>query len=72
MIEVRINNVDAVDAMRIVQELRDMGWEQSREFDFSYHHTQRESYSYEVLEPMHVIFFFYRPEYATLFTLKYL
>ena len=72
MTEVRINNVDAVDAMRIVQELRDMGWIQGKEFDFSYHHTRRDSYSYEVMDPMHVDFVFYRPEYATMFTLKYL
>jgi hypothetical protein len=72
MIEVRIDNVDAIDAMRIVQELRDMGWAQGEEFDFSYHHTRRDSYSYEVMDPMHVDFVFYRSEYATLFALKYL
>ena len=72
MIQVRIDDIDANDAMRIVQELRDMGWVQGQEFDFSYHHTRRDSYSYEIMDPMHAIFFFYRPEYATLFTLKYL
>jgi len=72
MIQVRINDIDAIDAMRIVQELRDMGWVQGEEFDFSYYHTRRDSYSYEVMDPMHVDFVFYRPEYATMFTLKYL
>ena len=72
MIEVRINDIEAIAAMRIVQELRDMGWQQGKEFDFAYHHTRRDSYSYEVMDPMHVDFMFYQEEYATLFSLKYL
>ena len=72
MIEVRIDNVDAIDAMRIVQELRDMGWRQGEEFDFSYHHTSRDGYSYEIMDPMHVDFVFYQEPYATMFALKYL
>ena len=72
MIEVRIDDIDALGAMRIVQELRDMGWQQGQEFDFSYHHTRRDSYSYEIMDPMHAIFFFYRSDYATMFALKYL
>lgn len=71
MIEVRIDDIDALGAMRIVQELRDMGWQQGQEFDFSYHHTRRDSYSYEIMDPMHVTFFFYREEYATMFMLKW-
>jgi hypothetical protein len=72
LIEVRIDDIDATDAMRIVYELRDMDWQQGKDFDFSYHHTRRDSYSYEIMDPMHAIFFFYRSDYATMFALKYL
>ena len=72
MIEVRIDDVDAVAAMRIVYELRDMGWQQCKDFDFAYRNTKRESYSYEVTDPMHAVFFFRQEEYATTFRLKYL
>jgi len=72
MIEVRIDDIDATDAVRITHELRDMGWQQGEDFDFAYRHTQRDSYSYEVMDPMHAIFFFRQESYATTFRLKYL
>ena len=72
MKEIRVNDIDAMDAVRITHELRDMGWQQGKDFDFAYRHTQRDSYSYEIMDPMHAIFFFYQESYATLFALKYL
>jgi hypothetical protein len=55
----------------IVRQLRDEGYRQGTDFDFTYNPPIMSSMSYETLRERHTVFHFYNPELATLFALKY-
>lgn len=72
MIEITLYRKDPNAVMEIVRELRQMGWIQGVDFDFSYRPPSYESgYSFEEIKPKHTVFTFYNEKYATLFSLKY-
>ncbi len=71
MKEIKITDIDATRTMEIVREVRNQGLVQGRDFDFSYHQTERDGTGWEVLENRHAKFKFYDEKYATLFALRY-
>jgi hypothetical protein len=57
--------------MELVQELRNVGLVQGRDFDFSYTPESYNSGIYEAVNPRYVVFKFYVEKWATWFILKY-
>ena len=57
--------------MDIVRELRAMGYQQGKDFDFAYHQASYNNDGYELIDHAHTIFSFHTEKYATLFAIKY-
>lgn len=70
--EVRIEHISADGAMSIVRELRQKGWVQGVDFDFSYSPATYNNDGWSQTSPRQVKFKFYKEQYATFFALKYL
>lgn len=68
---VTIKDVSPNDTMDIVRELRQQGLVQGKDFDFAYHQSKWDNFSYEAVVGKHAVFTFHSEKYATLFTLKY-
>ncbi len=69
MIEVSFYKKTSKEVPEIVEELRQQGLVQGRDFDFEFHQTLWENYA--IKEHAHSIFKFYSEKYATLFAIRY-
>ena len=72
MITVEILDLKPEEVMPIVRALRDDGLVQGQDFDFAYRHAKYDTDSWEAVHNRRTTFIFYKEEYATMFTLKYL
>ena len=74
MKEVTLDDIKVPTMLDIVHELKDQGWVQGQDFDFTYHPARAETgdslASFVVLCPS-AVFTFYTEKYATYFVLKY-
>lgn len=72
MIEIRLIDLKPDEIMSIVRALRTDGLVQGQDFDFEYTHAKYDTDGWEAVQNRQTIFTFYKEEYATMFTLKYL
>ena len=74
MKEVTLDDIKVPIMLDIVHELKDQGWVQGKDFDFTYHPARPEMgdplKSFIVHMP-NAVFTFYTEKYATYFVLKY-
>lgn len=70
-VEVIVNDRKPLEIMDIVKELREQGYVQGRDFDFSYHASQFSAFDHSLPTRRYTVFRFYVEKYAILFTLKY-
>jgi len=72
MKHITLNEIKVPIMLDIVHELKDQGWVQGKDFDFTYHPRHRtdtlESY---IVHMPNAVFTFYTEKYATYFVLKY-
>lgn len=71
MISVSIYKDSPNRVIDIVQELRDRGYVQGKDFDFAYKPAVYNNDGYEQVSPKHTEFKFYTEQLATWFALKY-
>lgn len=71
MIEVKIIDTTASQAMEIAKELKDRGYVMGVDFDFSYHPPKYDYFSNDAVYNRHTIFTFYKEELASWFSLRY-
>lgn len=69
-INVILFNKGVTEVLEIVEELRQQGLVQGKDFDFSYSPPEYD-FQNDHIETRHTKFTFYSEKYATLFTLKY-
>jgi hypothetical protein len=70
MIKVKMDGMLPKQAMETVSELRDKGYVQGIDFDFTYHPSINDRFSGPT-KPCYTIFTFYKESLATWFTLRY-
>lgn len=70
MITVKIYDKKPDDVIKLVKELKESGWVQSKDFDFSYTAPMFDSNHGEFTK-RYAEFTFYTEKYATIFALKY-
>lgn len=71
MIEVKLIDVIPNEVMNIVQELRNRGYVQGKDFDFEYHKPEYNDFSGDAVYNRYTMFKFYKEELASWFTLTY-
>ena len=71
MTKITLYDINASRAIEIVKELRTAGLVQGVDFEFRYHPTEDNNFSYEDTIRKHTVFLFYTEKYATLYALKY-
>lgn len=69
MIEVKLYHEKPMSIMAIVAELRELGYIQRRDFDFSYVPA---TWDNDGAQPRHTIFTFYREDLSSYFVLRYM
>lgn len=69
MVEVKLEHEKPVSVMAIVADIRDNGYVQGIDFDFSYYPS--EFLQIGAIKPRHTIFYFYNENIASWFALKY-
>lgn len=69
MVEVKLEHEKPVSVMAIVADIRDNGYVQGIDFDFSYYPS--EFVNYGDIKNRHTIFHFYNENLASWFVLKY-
>jgi hypothetical protein len=74
MTEIKYYTKEVNETLRIIYELREMGWQQGRDFEFRWNPTKwcNENFTFDEEEPAHCLFTFYEESLATWFTLKYI
>ena len=70
MINVEIKYIGPTKVLEIVQELRNMGWVQGTDFDFSFHQSEYDYMNGDVI-PKRTVFTFYNDTNASYFTLRF-
>jgi hypothetical protein len=71
MIEVKVPHKTPNEIIEIVRELREQGYIQGKDFDFSYNQAKWDPMTGHNVEPAGTVFKFYTEKYATLFVLKW-
>lgn len=71
MIEVKLIDTTASQAMDIAKELKDRGYVMGVDFDFSYHPPKYTDLTPDPVYNRHTIFTFYKEELASWFSLRY-
>lgn len=72
MIEVVVNDLTAIDAIDIVHELKNHGYVQGIDFEFSYHKAEYDGFSsYNETHGKYTVFTFYNDAVGSWFYLKY-
>lgn len=71
MIEIVVENKQVTEILPMVQSMRERGWVQGRDFDFTYHPAEYR-YTWDQTAEQRTVFTFYREEIATVFALTYL
>ena len=71
MIEVKVMDLMPDDVMKLVKELRSLGYAQGIHFDFEYHRPKNSDQSGYSMYNRYTIFRFYKEELATWFSLRY-
>jgi hypothetical protein len=66
-VTVSIQNKNAIDALDLVHKLKEKGYVQGIDFDFSFHQSKWDEMIGEI--PKHTEFIFYKEELATWFSL---
>lgn len=72
MIEVKIIDIMPVDALALVNELKQKGYIQGIDYDWEYHKPEFNDFSGDTVYSRYTIFKFYKEELATWFSLRYL
>lgn len=70
MIKVKLEDIPPNDIMDIVNELKELGWKQGVDFDWSYNKPLFDS-EWNLSRPKNTVFTFYNEKYGTWFALKY-
>jgi hypothetical protein len=73
MKHITLNEIKVPTMLDIVHELKDQGWVQGKDFDFTYHPAQHRTDTLEsyIVHMPNAVFTFYTEKYATYFVLKY-
>ena len=71
MIEVKMIDKLPIEFLEIVKELKEKGYVQGTDFDFTYHPPKFDNFSSEAVYNRCVVFKFYKEELATWFSLTY-
>lgn len=71
MIEIVVENQEVSKLWPMVQSMRERGWVQGQDFDFTYHPAEYR-YTWDKTANQRTVFTFYREEIATVFALTYL
>jgi len=71
LIEIVVENQEVSKLWPMVQSMRERGWVQGQDFDFTYHPAEYR-YTWDQTAEQRTVFTFYREEIATLFALTYL
>lgn len=72
MIKITVPHKSPADALGIVQKMKEDGWQIGVDFDFAYRQAEYDNDGFEAVTPRRTDFMFYRPELATMFSLKWL
>lgn len=70
-IEVRVYDIQLIELLPIVAELKAAGLVINQDFDFAYHPPKWDDFTYDETHRRHVVFRFYSERHATFFALKY-
>ena len=71
MIEIVVDNQEVSELLPMVKSMRERGWVQGRDFDFTYHPAEYR-YTWDQTAEQRTVFTFYREEIAIVFALTYL
>lgn len=71
MLTFRFYDKDPNEILDIVVKLRSDGYVQGTDFDFKFHPSRWDNFSYEPIVEKHVEFIFYNDKKATMFALKW-
>jgi len=71
VIEIVVENQEVSKLWPMVQSMRERGWVQGQDFDFTYHPAEYK-YTWDQTAEQRTVFTFYREEIATVFALTYL
>jgi len=71
VIEIVVEHKQVNEILSMVTSMRDRGWVQGQDFDFTYHPAEYR-YTWDQTAEQRTVFTFYREELATMFTLTYL
>lgn len=67
----KIEHISPADTIDIVNQLRNQGYTQGKDFDFAYHQARYDNDGWSAVTPKSANFTFYNDLLATWFTLKY-
>lgn len=70
MREVKLQHVKPNDVIDIVLELKQLGWQQGVDFDWTYYQPLFDP-EWNLAQPRQTVFTFYNEKYATWFALRY-
>ena len=70
-VEVIVYDRTPTAIIEIVNELREQGYEQYKDFNFEYHPSTQDTFGHEAPTRRYTVFTFYTEKYATFFALKY-
>ena len=70
MTDISIKGISSTKVLEIVQELRDMGWEQGKDFDFSFYPSEYDYMNGNIIKKR-TVFTFYNDTNASYFTLRF-
>jgi hypothetical protein len=73
MKNITLDDIKVPIMLDIVHELKDQGWVQGQDFDFTYHPARHRTDTLEsyIVHMPSAVFTFYTEKYATYFVLKY-
>jgi len=71
MKEITLHDIKVPALLDIVEELREQGWIQGQDFDFTYYPAPYRTYNDPPIPAPNAVFTFYTEKYATYFVLKY-
>jgi len=72
MVEVKVLEKMPEEIMKIVKELRSLGYQQGNHFDFTYRPPKYDDFSMDAVYNRHTVFTFYKEELASWFALRFL
>ena len=71
MTEIKVLHKTPNEIIEVVQEMRNAGLVQGKDFDFAYHQASWSEVTFEAVTAKHAVFKFYDDRWATMFSLKW-